>query len=127
MPCVVSSLPSSQTILEWSEYIDDTTKIVYLFNKEIPSFEMEQTKYSNFHVESDKNTYWNLVVENVSDNDEGIYVCMASQGPDLLISQFHFDVIGKCTAHVHCSLYLVKTCNLLLKMYYSLQSKSFEV
>ena len=61
----------------WMEYIEGGSKTVFMFtDNERPT----DPKYANFHLVDDPSSYqWNLVLEDASVINEGIYGCVTSQ------------------------------------------------
>ena len=76
------------TIFEWAEYTESGTRSRPIIKRAPLS---RNPEYNNFHIQSDNQSYWNLIIEYTSYDDEGIYACLTG----LVKWRYNLTVFGK--------------------------------
>ena len=82
---------------EYIDHVDGKTRIISMFDKLTPLFPKNHSKYSNFHIDSDNTSYWNLVIVDVAVDDGGTYACQTKRNSVPAIFSYNLFVNGKST------------------------------
>ena len=84
----MTCIANVSTILEWTEFTEGGTRSSTII-KRTPL--LHNPEYKNFHIQNDNESYWNLIIENISFDDEGIYACLTG----LVKWRYNVTVFGK--------------------------------
>ena len=89
----IANASISITRLEWVEENEGGSRPTSIFRKKTPL--SQDADYNKFYVRSDGKTFWNLIIDEVSHRDEGVYACYACT-KDCVKWRYNLTVFGTC-------------------------------